>query len=78
MSNGFMGLFKLKRTVVAEPRFDGGARVPVAENFDDLPPVYVDRERIDKALSGERTIIPNGLSAEDICRFMDHVAKDVR
>jgi len=70
-----MGIFRLKRTVVGEGH---GVGIPLVDRFEDLPPVHIDRQRIDRALSGERTIIPEGLSAEEIIRFMDHVAKDVK
>lgn len=55
-----------------------GWRVPMVEKFEDVPPVHIDRERLDRAMQGTRTIIPPGLSAEEICSFMDHVAKDVK
>lgn len=72
-----MGLFRRKRTIVAQHHV-GSAAVPIVERFEDLPPVHIDRQRLDKALGGERTIIPNGLSAEEISRFIDHAAKDVK
>lgn len=48
-------------------------------HFEDLPPVHIDRERLEMALRGERTLLPESVrTAEDFISFMDHVAKDVR
>jgi hypothetical protein len=53
-----------------------GADVP---QFEDLPPVHIDRERLNLALRGERSLLPDSVrTAEDFISFMDHVAKDVR
>lgn len=44
----------------------------------DLPPVDIDIERFDRNLSSlasGRTIVPNGLTVEQICEFMDQASK---
>jgi hypothetical protein len=68
--------FLLKRTVVpAESAYDKALRE--FGQHDDLPPVHIDVERFDAALAGlaaERKLIPNGLSVEDIGKFMDYIS----
>lgn len=72
-----MAIWRLKRTVA----HDDGVYEQALRQFGehhDLPPVQIDRERFDLALAGlaaNRTIVPNGLSVEEICQFMDHVAQ---
>lgn len=83
MSNiSMVNFFRLKRTVVATDKpVAGGEAQPRLFRMaasDPPPPVHIDIERMDRALEGKRTVIPNGLSVQEICQFIDHVAKDVR
>lgn len=78
MSNASMGFFRLKRTVVREESVHDEALREYG-NHDDLPPVHIDVERFDRALAGlakSRTLVPNGLSVEEIGQFMDHISKE--
>lgn len=43
---------------------------PVASNANDLPPVHIDVERMNRALRGPRIMIPQGLSAEEVVAFI--------
>jgi hypothetical protein len=68
--------FLLKRTVVRDESVYDKALREFGQH-DDLPPVHIDVERFDRALAGlasERTLVPSGLTVEEIVSFMDHVA----
>jgi hypothetical protein len=71
-----MDHFRLKRTVTRhESVYDEALRE--FGRHDDVPPVHIDTERFDRALAGlaaERTIVPNGMSVDEICNFMNQIA----
>lgn len=78
MLNALMGFFRLKRTVVRNESVYVEALREYGD-YSDLPPVHVDVERFDRALTGlakDRTLIPNGLSVDQIGEFMDHISKE--
>jgi hypothetical protein len=43
----------------------------------ELPPVHIDRERMDKALAGPRYSFPQGLTAEQLCHCMDTLSNAI-
>ncbi|MCG2591845.1 hypothetical protein LZ009_03545 [Ramlibacter sp. XY19] len=79
MFNTAMGIFRRKPTVVVRDENVYDEALREFGRHDDLPPAHIDVERFDRALAGlalDRTIIPNGLTVEQIGQFMDYISKE--
>lgn len=42
----------------------------VSSDYDEVNPIKIDIERMEKALKSESFIVPNGLTREQICEFI--------
>lgn len=75
VSNGSMAehRFHLKRTMTSDRQTVKGQVVA------DVVPVHIDPERMDRHLTGPRHKLPaHANTPEEICSFLDSLAKDLR